>query len=51
MNGWDMRVVHEDGQIVDEHFDEDEIGTLDDTWTGFMITGLENITSIKIEKA
>lgn len=44
-----LTVRKTDGTLEVEEFDDDEIGTLDDIWTGFMITELKDIKSIVIE--
>lgn len=47
--GWVLRIKRESYSTLDQ-YDDDELGTLDDTLTGLFITELAGIEKLTIEK-
>jgi hypothetical protein len=50
LKGYTLHIMHSNGTMETEHYDTDELGTLDDKLTGLMIIALEDIDAYSVHK-
>jgi hypothetical protein len=50
MDKWILQIQFLDGTRRTESFDADEIGTIDDIWTGHMINEMDGIGTFTLSK-
>jgi hypothetical protein len=50
LKGYQLRILYSDGKVEVQTFDTDELGTLDDILTRFMIISLEDIEYYTVRK-